>query len=170
MHLGCTKWDLKKVVVVPCLTLLLNGGLFGFQKLAMRALFSTINSILKCFLTQQDWRKHGFQSFYCDVITTINFLNVSKVSVRYFFFVKTIQFLLLTAKLIQSRSSTAIIWFFSFIALFSLLFSNRFLQLIFHPRKFWKMLVVGYQLQRRFHFMPHNNGCLKIGVRYIAVP
>ena len=109
------------------LNIIIKWRAFGFQKLAMRALFSTINGILKCFLIQQDWRKHGFQSFYCDVITTINFLNVSKVSVRYFFFVKTIQVLLLTAKLIQSRSSTAIIWFFSFIALFSLLFSNRFL-------------------------------------------
>ena len=41
-----------------------------------------------------------------------------------------------------SPASIAVVWFCSFIFIFSLFFSNKFLKPTFCPRKFWKVLIV----------------------------
>ena len=77
-------------------------------------------------------------------VVMLSQLTIFEVSVKYrsdTFLLKPIKFCHLLLNLF-SPTSTAVVWFGSFIFTFSLFFSNKFLKPTFYPRKFWKELIV----------------------------
>ena len=71
-------------------------------------------------------------------------LTIFKVSVKHrsdTFLLKPFKFCYFLSNLF-SPNSIAVVWFCSFIFIFSLFFSNKFLKPTFCPRKFWKVLIV----------------------------
>ena len=106
----------------------------------MKTFFSMLNYIVKWFLTQQDWRKHGFQSF----AVMLSQLTIFQMSVKYqldtSYLLKPFKFCYFLLNLFNP-ASIAVVWFCSFMFIFSLLFSNEFLKPTFCPRNFWKMLL-----------------------------
>ena len=71
-------------------------------------------------------------------------LTIFEVSVKHrsdTFLLKSFKFCYILLNLF-SPASIAVVWFCSFIFIFPLFFSNKFLKPTFCPRKFWKVLIV----------------------------
>ena len=87
-------------------------------------------------------------------------LTIFQISVEYrsetYFLLKPFEFCYFLVNLFDP-ASIAVVWFCSFIFIFSLFFCNKFLKPTFCQRNFWKILIAA---KDNNVVMKDNNGCL----------